>query len=209
MTAVFAVDKILCLQEVVRESAVILQNNYSGGMYANIDYWAGKPSRLSAFCWQAQRLHIKFRKKIFRWKVALTTTLSKIFILFSGRWKVLIPETVLTFNHICKNNKRNWYFVDNMSYLLDTNICIYFFWMVSLNWIEKSEMSALKIIYFWIQFLELYYGIANSASEKKEPESTTFTTIWINYSKTVFVVFVQHLSFSEQKVRLRKNGYSY
>ncbi|MFN8360392.1 MAG: PIN domain-containing protein [Candidatus Kapaibacterium sp.] len=93
-----------------------------------------------------------------------------------------------------------------MSYLLDTNICIYFLnGQFELN--RKIRNVGFENCYISeITILELYYGIANSASEKKEQNLQRLRQFESVFQDRICSIRPTFELFSEQKVRLRKMG---
>ncbi|MBS1537297.1 MAG: PIN domain-containing protein [Bacteroidetes bacterium] len=93
-----------------------------------------------------------------------------------------------------------------MNYLLDTNIYIYYLnGQFALNQ-KIAEVGFKNCFISEITILELYYGIANSASDKREHNLKRLLQFEATFQERISIIRPVFEQFAEQKVRLRKVG---
>ncbi|MBK9247666.1 MAG: PIN domain-containing protein [Ignavibacteria bacterium] len=96
--------------------------------------------------------------------------------------------------------------MDNLKYLLDTNICIYYLnGQFALN-SKIAEVEFGNCFISEITILELFYGIANSDSDKKERNFQKLQKFESAFQDRTCQIRPTFVHYATQKARLRKAG---
>jgi tRNA(fMet)-specific endonuclease VapC len=96
--------------------------------------------------------------------------------------------------------------MDELKYLLDTNICIHFL-KNDIKVVEKIKEVGLENCYLSeMTILEFSYGVANGDPIKKAENKKKFKKFEESFDDRILLVRTAFEDFSNQKVRLRKLG---
>lgn len=93
-----------------------------------------------------------------------------------------------------------------MSYLLDTNICIYLF-KDHPGLLQRIELTGLDVCFLSeITIAELLFGIENSAPDRRENNRSKLDSLLVAFSGRILLIGKGIPIYASQKTSLRKSG---